>query len=130
MRVAKRVFLKLVRVHNAFFANNDVVMARRTRQFIGRVLQHYKSYATVERRTYVRYAGERMRVNSPLIDDALIGAHCRFKNRDQLRRLFVGFRIPAFFTIPGLGFRFNGEELMLLSIDWDRATWIYKRDIN
>jgi hypothetical protein len=117
MSTSKKNFLRLVRVHNLFLANNDEESALAIRGYIEQAIGCYKEASTVPQRTYVRYAGGRLRLNSELIDDALIGANYRFESRDQLRRLYVGFKIPAFFTIPDTGYRFNGEELLLISIE-------------
>ena len=117
MSTSKKLYLRLVRVHNLFLANNDEESALAIRGYIEQAIGCYKEASTVPQRTYVRYAGERLRLNSELIDDALIGANYRFKSRDQLRRLYVGFQIPDFFTIPDTGYRFNGEELLLISIE-------------
>ena len=117
MATAKKLFLRLVRVHNLFLANGDQDSAFAVREYIGRVTSYYVEVSTVIDRTYVRYAGVRINIGSEQIDDALIGAKYRFKSRQQLRRLFTGFRISAFFTIPGSGYRFGGEELLLISLE-------------
>jgi DDE superfamily endonuclease len=93
------------------------VMAVRARRYIARVIEHYKNISTVPRRNYVRYQGERLRIDSLLLDDSLIGANYRFKTREQLSRLYVCYRIPAFFVIPEAGYRFNGQELLLISLE-------------
>lgn len=104
-------------MHNLFLADDDQENALAIREYIGRIITYYLDVSTVANRTYVRYAGERLRIDSVSIDDALIGATYRFKSREQLRRLYVGFQIPAVFTIPGAGYRFNGEELLLISTE-------------
>jgi hypothetical protein len=51
------------------------------------------------------------------LDDSLIGANYSFKTREQISRLCVCYRIPAFFVIPEAGYRFNGQELLLISLE-------------
>ena len=71
------------------------------RQCIPRVIDYYNSYATLQQRTYVRYQGDRIRINSVVLDDSPIGAHYRFKSREQLLRLYVSIRIPTTSVIAG-----------------------------
>ena len=78
MSTAKKLFLRLVRVHNLFLANNDHDSAVAVREYIERVINYYIEVSTVIDRTYVQYAGVRINIGSELIDDALIGAHYRF----------------------------------------------------
>ena len=85
---AKKLFLRLVRVHNLFLANGDQDSAFAVREYIGRVTSYYVEVSTVIDRTYVRYAGVRINIGSELIDDALIGATYRFNSRQQLRLRF------------------------------------------
>ena len=74
MATAKKLFLRLVRVHNLFLANGDQDSAFAVREYIGRVTSYYVEVSTVIDRTYVRYAGVRINIGSEQIDDALIGA--------------------------------------------------------
>ena len=117
MSTARKLFERLLRVHNLFLAYTDEDSALTIREYIERVIIYYHDVSTVPQRIYVRYGGDRIRINSVLLYDALIGAHYRFKSREQLRRLFVGFEILAYFTIPGAGYRFNGKELLLISME-------------
>ena len=67
--------MKLVRVHNQFLEKNNGLMAERKRQYIKRVIDYYKNYATIPLRAYVNYEGARINIDSALLDNALIGAH-------------------------------------------------------
>ena len=89
MSIANKIFLRLVRIHNLFLANNDHDSAVAVREYIERVINYYIEVSTVIDRTFVRYAGLRMNIGSELIDDALIGAHYRIESREQLRRLLL-----------------------------------------
>lgn len=117
IQVALRLFRRLVRLHEEYIENGEQDLARQTRQFIGRVINYHSSIATIEQNIYVNYQGPRLNINSEQIDEGMIGAIYRFKTREQLTRLLEGFQIPAVFVVPEVGYRFGGEELLLLVLE-------------
>jgi hypothetical protein len=82
-----------------------------------RITRQFMSVATIPRKIYIGYAGERLSIDSPDIEEGKIAADYRFKSRNQLHRLMAGFQIPAFFIIPDVGYRFSGEELFLIALE-------------
>lgn len=108
---------KLVRTHEAFIENGEPHFALHARQYIGRVLEYHNGLATIPQNVYINYHGLRLRIDSKLIDAGMIGVNYRFKTREQLTRLYNGYRIPAVFIVPEVGYRFNGQELLLLVLE-------------
>jgi hypothetical protein len=47
--------------------------------------------ATIPNKVYIDYLGERLSIDSDMIEEGKIAADYRFKSRDQLRRLLAGF---------------------------------------
>lgn len=116
-RIIMALFRRLQRVHAEFINVGNDVDARRVRRFIRRAIEEYVNISTVPRKIYIQYAGDRIRIDSPEIQDGMIAADYRFKTRNQLTRLAVGFQLPAFFVLPCGGYRFHGEELLLIALE-------------
>jgi hypothetical protein len=110
------LFRRLQRVHAEFINVGNDVDARRVRRFIRRAIEEYVNISTVPRKIHIQYAGD-SRIDSPEIQDGMIAADRRFKTRNQLTRLAVGFDLPAFFVLPCGGYRFHGEELLLIALE-------------
>ena len=117
-RHQKRVLVAIfLRVHDNYVGEIDENRRRIGLRFMRAITRQFMSVATIPRKIYIRYAGERLSVDSPNIEEGKIAADYRFKSRDQLHRLMAGFRIPAFFIIPNVGYRFSGEELFLIALE-------------
>ena len=71
-KVAMLLFMRLVENHGLLVANNDGVAARRTRRFMKFVIAEYVSASTIEIPVYIRFAGERLRIDSASIKDGKI----------------------------------------------------------
>ena len=65
----------------------------------------------------VRYNGERLRIDSESIQEAMIGVTYRFKNRQQLRELHACLEIPEWFRLPDGGHKIHGEELLPIALE-------------
>ena len=65
----------------------------------------------------ITYAGERLRIDSESIQDAMIPVTYRFKNRQQLRDLFTHLQIPQWFRLPFGGHKLHGEEILLMTLE-------------
>ena len=91
---------------------NDEVNARLIWLMTKHALNLYISVATVRVPVYVQYVGERIRIDSESLDDAMIPATYRFRDRAQLRLLYIRLRIPAEITLPNRSGRIHGEELL------------------
>jgi hypothetical protein len=117
IRVALRLFRRLVNIHEGFIENGERPFAQHTRLYIGRVINYHNSIAIISQIVYVNYQGQRLRIDSELLDDGMIDANYRFKTRAHKTRLYNGFRIPAVFIVPDVGYRFNGQELLLLVLE-------------
>jgi hypothetical protein len=115
-KVAMSLFMRLVENHGVLIANNDGVAARRTRRFMKMAIAEYVRASTVEIPVY-RFAGERLRIFSASIEDGRFGVDYRFKTRAQIKTFYDCFQIPAVFVIPEVGYRFHGEELLLLALE-------------
>jgi hypothetical protein len=96
-------------------ANNAGVAARRTRRLMKMVIAEYVRASTIEIPVYIRFAGERLRIDSASIEDEKIEVDYRFKTRAQIRTFYEC--ILAVFVIPEVGYRFHGEELLLLALE-------------
>jgi DDE superfamily endonuclease len=116
-KVAMSLFMRLVENHGVLIANNDGVAARRTRRFMKMAIAEYVRASTVEIPVYIRFAGERLRIFSASLEDGKIGVDYRFKTRAQIKTFYECFQIPAVFVIPEVGYRFHGEELLLLALE-------------
>jgi DDE superfamily endonuclease len=116
-RVVMALFRRLERAHAEFVNNGEDFEARGVRRYTRRVIEEYLSISTVPQKVYIRYRGVRLGIDSESIQEGMLAASYRFKSREQLRRLAVGFNLPAFFVIPNRGFKFRGEELLLIALE-------------
>ena len=113
-RVLMALFLRMHDVLNGEIDENRAAIAIR---FMRRISGEFMAVATIPRRIYIGYVGERLSIDSNLIEEGKIAADYRFKSRNQLHRLLTGFRIPAYFVIPDFDYRFAGEELLLIALE-------------
>jgi hypothetical protein len=54
-----------------------------------RISGEFMAVATIPRRIYIGYVGERLSINSNLIEEGKIAADYRFKSRNQMHRLLT-----------------------------------------
>jgi hypothetical protein len=95
-RVMMALFRRLERAHAEFVNNGEDFEAREVRRYIRRVIEEYQNISTVPQKIYVRYRGLRLGIDSESIQEGILAASYRFKCREQLRRLAVGFNLPDF----------------------------------
>lgn len=72
---------------------------------------------TILRYVIIEYGGERLRIDSESISDAMIPVTYRFKTRQQLRDLFIFFDLPQWFRLPSGGHKLHGEEVLLMALE-------------
>ena len=72
---------------------------------------------TIPHYVIIEYGGERLRINSESISDAMIAVTYRFKTRQQLRDIFTHFQIPQWFRFPSGGHKLHGEEVLLMALE-------------
>jgi hypothetical protein len=72
---------------------------------------------TIPHYVIIEYNGERLRINSRSISDAMIAVTYRFKTRQQLRDIFTHFQIPLWFRLPSGGHKLHGEEVLLMTLE-------------
>jgi hypothetical protein len=89
-----------LRVHDNYVEEADEARRRIALRFMRRITRQFMSVATIPRKIYIGYAGERLSIAD--IVEGKIAADYRFKSRNQLHRLMAGFRIPAFVTGCGI----------------------------
>jgi hypothetical protein len=97
-----------------FIENGELAFAQHTRLYIGRVINYHNNIATIPQNVYMNYQGQRLRIDSELLDDGMIGANYRFKTRAQLTRLYNGFRIPAVILVPDVGYWYYTFSVVLV----------------
>ena len=75
------------------------------------------SIISIPQLVVVNYNGDRLRINSEVIQDAMIPVTYRFKNRSQLWELHDNLQIPQWFIIPLGGHRIHGQEMLLMALE-------------
>ena len=75
------------------------------------------SIISIPRLIFVAYNGGGLRIDSELIQNAMIPITYRFKNRSQLWELYNNLQIPQWFILPQGGHRINGEEKLLMALE-------------
>lgn len=75
------------------------------------------SIISIPQLVVVNYNGDRLRINSEVIQDAMIPITYRFKNRSQLWELHDNLQIPQWFIIPLGGHRIHGQEMLLMALE-------------
>ena len=91
--------------------------ARRIWRMVKMCVRKLVSVLTIPEHIRVRYHGERLRIDSESIQEAMIGVTYRFKNREQLHELYTCLEIPEWFRVPDGGHKIHGEELLLIALE-------------
>ena len=86
---------------------------RMTRSCVRKLL----SIISIPQLIFVTYNGDRLRIDSEVIQEAMIPITYRFKNRLQLWELHNNLQIPQWFTIPLGGHRIHGQEMLLMALE-------------
>ena len=109
------VLERLREEHVAVAGNPGAV--RRIWRMVKMCVRNLISILIIPEHIKVRYNGERLRIDSESIQDAMIGVTYRFKNRQQLRELHTCLQIPEWFRLPDGGHKIHGEELLLIALE-------------
>lgn len=114
-RILWLVLERLRDEHEAALGNPGA--ARRMWRMVKSCVRKLVSIMTIPEYIKVRYHGERLRIDSESIQEAMIGVTYRFKSRQQLRELYTCLEIPEWFRLPDGGHKIHGEELLLMALE-------------
>ena len=114
-RILWLVLERLRDEHEAALGNPGA--ARRIWRMVKSCVRKLVSIMTIPEYIKVRYHGERLRIDSESIQEAMIGVTYRFKSRQQLRELYTCLEIPEWFRLPDGGHKIHGEELLLMALE-------------
>lgn len=123
IRIIFKAFHIINRVYNALINLGNLHAAQIARVYLVRLYARYDQIIMVRITNKVRPGRIRLTIDSVQIVDGMIQTCYRFKSRAQLHALYDGFQIETLLavdgwvTIPGIGNRFRGQELLLLSLE-------------
>lgn len=116
-KLLMRIFNLLMIQHGELVQIGNLATARRIWRMIRICLRNLLHCVSIPMYDVIAYNGERVRIDSESIQDAMIAVTYRFKSRQQLRELYIHLQIPEWIILPAGGHRIHGEEVLLMSLE-------------
>ena len=117
MEVLRNLVIRLDRLKYQIIEQNDLISAGIIGRYVIVTMDRYNLVSTVVCAQPILYNGDRYRFDSPLLQNGMLAATYRFKNRDQLQQLIDGLKIPEYLVNPADRCSYHREELILIVLE-------------